>query len=128
MRNAIKGIAESQFSRFLVVMYFISVPVERYGVELHPLVCPYHGISPSGFYCFAKTGIVLHLQEFKDVRVHALIICIKQGISIYFIDHSEFITVQCKKILSRANNEIKCFEFSNIKRALRAHLRTIIAI
>ena len=44
------------------------------------------------------------------------------------IDHSEFITVQCKKILSRANNEIKCFEFSSIKRALRFHLRTIIAI
>ena len=50
------------------------------------------------------------------------------GIPIYFIDHSEFITVQCKKILSRANNEIKCFEFSSIKRVLRPHLRTIIAI
>ena len=44
---------------------------------------------------------------FKDVRVHAPITCIKLGIPIYFIDHSEFITVQCKKILSRANNEIK---------------------
>ena len=65
---------------------------------------------------------------FKDVRVHAPITCIKLGILIYFIDHSEFITVQCKKILSRANNEIKCFEFSSIKRVLRPHLRTIIAI
>ena len=64
----------------------------------------------------------------KDVRVHAPITCIKLGIPIYFIDHSEFITVQCKKILSRANNEIKCFEFNSIKRALRPHLRTIIAI
>ena len=64
----------------------------------------------------------------KDVRVHAPITCIKLEIPIYFIDHSEFITVQCKKILSRANNEIKCFEFSNIKRALTPHLRTIIAI
>ena len=54
---------------------------------------------------------------FKGVRVHAPIPCIKLVIPIYFIDHSEFITVQCKKILSRANNEIKCFEFSSIKRA-----------
>ena len=46
----------------------------------------------------------------------------------YFIDHSEFITAQCKKILSRSNNkEIKCFEFGSVKRALRPHLRTIIA-
>ena len=47
-----------------------------------------------------------------------------------FIDHSEFITVQCKKILSRAGRimKVKCFEFSSIKRALRPHLRTIIAI
>ena len=65
---------------------------------------------------------------FKDVRVHAPITYIKLGIPVYFIDHSEFITVQCKKILSRANNEIKCFEFSSIKRALKPHLRTIIAI
>ena len=64
----------------------------------------------------------------KDVRVHAPITRMKLGIPIYFIDHSEFITIQCKKILSRANNEIKCFEFSSIKRALRPHLRTIIAI
>ena len=64
----------------------------------------------------------------KDVRVHAPITCIKLEIPIYFIDHSEFITVQCKKILSRANNEAKCFELSSIKRALRLHLRTIIAI
>ena len=64
----------------------------------------------------------------KDVRVHAPIKCIKLGIPIYFTDHSEFITVQCKKILSRENNEIKCFEFSSIKRALRPHLRTITAI
>ena len=60
--------------------------------------------------------------------MHAPIICIKLGVPIYFIDHSEFITVQCKKILNKANNEIKCFEFSSIKRALRPHLRTIIAI
>ena len=72
--------------------------------------------------------VVLHACYVKDVRVHAPIRCIKLGIPIYFIDHSEFITVQCKKILSRANNEIKCFEFSSIKRALRSHLRTIIAI
>ena len=58
-------------------------------------------------------------KNLKDVRVHAPITCIKLGIPIYFIGHSEFITVQCKKILSRANNEIKCFEFSSIKRALR---------
>ena len=32
----------------------------------------------------------------KDVRVHAPVTCIKLGIPIYFIDHSEFITVQCK--------------------------------
>ena len=64
----------------------------------------------------------------KDVRLHASITSIKLGIPIHFIDHSELITVQCKKILSRANNEIKCFEFSSIKRALRPHLRTIIAI
>ena len=68
------------------------------------------------------------LLVIKDVRVHAPITCIKLGIPIYFIDHSEFITVQCKKILSRANNEIKCFDFSSIKRALRPHLRTIITI
>ena len=68
------------------------------------------------------------LLDVKDARVHAPITCIKLGIPIYFIDHFEFITVQCKKILSRANNEIKCFEFSSIKRALRPHLRTIIAI
>ena len=48
----------------------------------------------------------------KDVRVHAPITRIQLGIPIYFIDHSEFITVQCEKILSRENNnEIKCFEF-----------------
>ena len=67
-------------------------------------------------------------SSLKNVRVHAPITCIKLGIPIYFIDHSEFITVQSKKILCRANNEIKCFEFSSIKRALRPHLRTIIAI
>ena len=65
---------------------------------------------------------------FKDVRVHVPITSIKLGIPIYFIDHSEFISVQCKKITSRTNNEIKCFEFSSIKKALRPHLRTIIAI
>ena len=37
-------------------------------------------------------------------------------------------TVECEKILGRANNnEIKCFEFGSIKGALRPHLRTIIA-
>ena len=75
-----------------------------------------------------ETFIILELFPIKDVRVHAPITCIKLGIPIYFIDHSEFITVQCKKIPSRANNEIKCFEFSSIKRALRPHLRTILAI
>ena len=77
---------------------------------------------------FGEKDLDVTLQHIKDVRVHAPITCIKLGIPIYFIDHSEFITVQCKKILSRANNEIKCFEFSSIKRALRPHLRTIIAI
>ena len=75
--------------------------------------------------------MVIKKREIKDVRVHTPSTCIKLGIPIYFIDHSEFITVQfitVKKILSRANNEIKCFEFSSIKRALRPHLRTIIAI
>ena len=72
--------------------------------------------------------MVITKREIKNVRVHAPIICIKLGILICFLDHSEFITVQYKKILSRANNEIKCFEFSSIKRALRPHLRTIIAI
>ena len=71
---------------------------------------------------------VVQFPAIKDVRVHAPITCIKLGIPIYFIDHSEFITLQCKKILSRANNEIKCSEFSSIKRALRPHLRTIIAV
>ena len=52
----------------------------------------------------------------KDVRVHAPITCIKLGIPIYFIDHSEFITVQREKILSRANNnEMKCFESGSFK-------------
>ena len=70
-----------------------------------------------------------HSLGFTDIRVHAPITCIKLGIPIYFIDHSEFITVQCNpQIISRANNEIKCSEFSSIKRALRPHLRTIIAI
>ena len=68
------------------------------------------------------------LTAIKDVRVHAPITCIKLGIPIYFVDHSEFITVQCKEIHSRANNEMKCFQFSSIKRALIPHLRTIIAI
>ena len=31
----------------------------------------------------------------KDVPVHAPITCIKLGIPIYFIDHSEFITHNC---------------------------------
>ena len=54
--------------------------------------------------------------------VHAPITCIKLGIPIYFIDHSEFITVQCKQILSRANNEIKCFEFSKYKESIKTSL------
>ena len=50
------------------------------------------------------------------------------GIPVYFIDYSEFITGQCKKILSRPNkNEIKCFNLGSKKRALRPHWRTIIA-
>ena len=77
---------------------------------------------------FGAKAVITFGLSFKDVRVHAPITCIKLGIPIYFIDHSEFITVQYKKILSRANNEIKCFEFSSIKRALRPHLRAIIAI
>ena len=89
-------------------------------------------IFGSSYFCNIVSGhrnVDLQLLfEFKDIRVHAPVTCIKLGIPIYFIDHSEFITVQCKKILSRANNEIKCFEFSSIKRALRPHLRTIIAI
>ena len=67
------------------------------------------------------------MSAVKDVRVHAPITCIKLGIPIYLKDHSEFITVQCKKILSRANNnEIKCFEFRSIKRALRPRLHSYI--
>ena len=47
---------------------------------------------------------------------------------LYYINHSEFITGQCKKILSKANkNEIKFFEFRSIRKALRPHLRAIIA-
>ena len=80
------------------------------------MVCPALPLSWVDFLCL------------KDVRVHAPITCIKLGIPIFFIDHPEFITVQCKQILSRANNEIKCFELSSIKRTLRPHLRTIIAI
>ena len=42
------------------------------------------------------------------------------GIPVYFIDHSEFITGQCGKILNRANkNEIKCFDFGSIKRIFK---------
>ena len=74
------------------------------------------------------TRIPLNFILFKDVRVHAQITRIKLGIPTYFMDHSEFITGQCRKILSGANkNEIECFEFGSIKRALRPHLRTIIA-
>ena len=44
----------------------------------------------------------------------------------YFTNHSGVITGQCKKVISKANkNEIKCFDFGSIKRALRPHLRTI---
>ena len=70
----------------------------------------------------------MKLYDFKDVRVHAPITWIKLGIPVYFTDHSEFITGQCEKILSRANkNEIKCFDYGSIKRVLRPHLRTIMA-
>ena len=77
-----------------------------------------------------RSNLYICILILNDVRVHAIYAsaCIKLGIPIHFIDHSEFITVQCKKILSRANNEIKCFEFSSIKRALRPHLRTTITI
>ena len=54
--------------------------------------------------------------KLKDLRVHAPVTV---GIPIYFIDHSEFITDQCKKILSKANkNKIMCFEFGSIKKAV----------
>ena len=95
----------------------------------------FNGVSSEAFTLYQGSGQGRILAPFmykvyiKDVRVQAPITCIKLGIPIYFIDHSEFTTTaQCKKILSRANNEIKCFEFSSIKRALRPHLRTIIAI
>ena len=65
---------------------------------------------------FYNTMFWLH---FKDVRVHAPI---KVGIPIYFIDNPELITI------SRTNeNEITCFEFGSIERALTHQLRTIIA-
>ena len=48
------------------------------------------------------------------------------GDSIYFMDHSEFIVGQWKKILSKGNKkEIKRFDFGSIKRTLRSHLKTI---
>ena len=87
-----------------------------------------HLISTSVPRATFTSFFVEHIYYFKNVQVHAPITCIKLGIPVYFIDHFEFITVQCKKILSRANNEINCFEFSSIKRALRPHLRTIMAI
>ena len=59
---------------------------------------------------YTKSVPSFKVQRIKDVRVHAPITCIKLWIPIYFIDHSEFITVQSKKILSRANNEIKHFK------------------
>ena len=44
------------------------------------------------------------------------------------LDHSELLLVNVKKILSRASkNEIKCFDFGSIKRALTPHMRAIIA-
>ena len=49
-------------------------------------------------------------------------------IPINFTDHSEFITDQVKRILSKViKNEIKCFDFGSIKRELVPHLRTIMA-
>ena len=61
------------------------------------------------------------------LRMFGYILQSREPIPVYFIDHSEFITGQCKKILSRVNkNKIKCFDFGSINRALRSHLRTII--
>ena len=43
---------------------------------------------------------------------------LKGHFSASLIDHSEFISGQCKMILGRANkNQIKCFDFGSIKRA-----------
>ena len=111
--------------------------VNKLGVDVLLLLCRLHFCksfqSDTYVYYDLNNSALDFLSSFieiifKDVRVHAPITYIKLGIPIYFIDHSEFITVQCKKILSRANNEIKCFDFSSIKRPLRPHLRTIIAI
>ena len=58
-------------------------------------------------------GTLLNFQyftyRFKDVRVYAPITCIKLGIPIYFIDHSEFITVQCKKNERKSYSTVEVF-------------------
>ena len=80
-----------------------------------------------GYWRLTLTDHVLSFYFYFTKKIGSYLV-IKLGIPIYFIDHSEFITVQCKKILSRANHyEIKCSEFGSIKRTLRPHLRTIIA-
>ena len=61
----------------------------------------------------------------KDARVHAPDTRIKLEIP---TDHSEFITDQFKKILSKAiKNEINCSDFGSFKRELRPHLSTVVA-
>ena len=63
-------------------------------------------------FCFERIKL-------KDARVHAPITRIKLEIPIYFTDHSEFITDQFKKIISKAiKNEMKCLDFGNIKREI----------
>ena len=83
------------------------------------------------FYCHFMMKLMWKLSDnlqFKDVRVHAPITGIKLEIPIYFTDHSELVTDQFRKILSKATkNEIKCFDFNSIKRKLRPHFTTIIA-
>ena len=57
--------------------------------------------------------------------------CDKMAISAYIlkiVEKDTFLRLQMRaKEMFNANNEIKCFEFSTIKRALRPQLRTIIA-
>ena len=93
----------------------------------HQLTCPFE-LTSGNFLIGRKRILVIlrnHVVECSSTcsnRVN------QAADSHLFIGHSEFITVQCKRILNRANNnEIKCFEFGSIKRALRPQLRTIIA-
>ena len=70
----------------------------------------------------------LRALNVEFTQIHSFKYMLQSRESIYFIDHAEFITGQYKKILSTANkNEIKCFEFGSLKRALRPHWITIIA-